>query len=83
MMESKGKIYKGYSEEEVSFIRENYETMTYKQMGETIGKKPSSVRYVAISLGLINRNTKTGLKKSGNSYGITTVQCWLKTLQSI
>ena len=58
MMESKGKIYKGYSEEEVSFIRENYETMTYKQMGETIGKNPSSVRYVAISLGLIKQKHK-------------------------
>lgn len=51
-------IFKGYTESDIEFIRHNYVKMSYKEMGAKLNKKPSSVRYVAISLGLIKQKHK-------------------------
>lgn len=46
---------KNYNEQEINFIKENYEKMTVKQLAESLNKSKSSIEYAVRKLGLIKQ----------------------------
>ena len=54
---------KGYTENEIEFIKENYAKMTNKNIAEELGKTQSSISYVARQLGLVKQPHKPWTKE--------------------
>ena len=49
---------KGYTENDIIYIKENFATMTNKDIAKNLDKKPESIKYVANKLGLIKQPHK-------------------------
>lgn len=49
---------KGYTENDIVYIKENFATMTNKDIAKNLDKKPESIKYVANKLGLIKQPHK-------------------------
>lgn len=50
--------YKNYTDEQITYIKENYCNMTNKEIGEKIGKTDKQVAYIARDLNLIKQPHK-------------------------
>lgn len=49
---------KGYTEDEIKYIQDNYKDRTNKEIGDYLGKKADSISYVAQKIGLVKQPHK-------------------------
>lgn len=63
--EEKDKNYHKFTEEECQFIKDNYLTMTYEQIGDMIGVSKSSITGKVIRMGLTGKWQINSMDKKG------------------